>query len=356
MLRGKCVPMRRQYPVKRWSLRELGPHSLPGAGRGHQRTALYPCNRRPMSNSFKLRAVKDGSMSPCPESYQVDLIKPPSQFALFFRLIQLTTAGIIFACALLTERFDRAVYGTAGGDGRAAIKLEELLTYLGPSFIKLAQTLSMRPDLIGESYASTLSKMQDKVKPFSNVEAMLILEEELGKPLDEIFEYLSPNPVASASLGQVYKGVLRKSFGDKCVAVKVQRPGAEELISVDIILLRQLLGVLTRIAGIKRDLGPLANDIGCALRGECDFRNEIANSEEFAKAHSAMPLVMVAPVVKELCTRRIMVSEWIDGKSPSQLIASGKEHRSDVLSMVNIGIQCSLSQLLVTGCMHGGKV
>lgn len=355
MVDGKCFPMRSLHPVKRWSFREVGPPSLRSAGRGHRYKRACSSERRLRSAYWRLRAVDDGSVPSCPESYQVDLIRPPNQFALLCRLIQLVSAGFIFAGALLTEKIDRAVFGI-GGDERAATKLEELLTSLGPSFIKLAQTLSMRPDLIGESYASTLSKMQDRVKPFSNVEAMQILEEELGKPLDEIFEYLSPNPLASASLGQVYKGVLRENLGGNCVAVKIQRPGAEELISVDIILLRRLLTVLKQLAGIKRDLRPLANDIGCALRGECDFRNEIANSEEFSKAHSSLPLVTVAPVVKELCTRRVVVSEWVNGKSPSQLIASEREHASDVLTMVNIGIQCSLTQLLVTGCMHGGKV
>jgi aarF domain-containing kinase len=243
--------------------------------------------------------------------------------------------------------------GAKGGKEASAQSLQNLLTRLGPTFVKLAQTLSMRPDLVGDVYSIALTKLQDNVKPFPNDAAFAILEEELGRPAGEVFEFLSPDPVASASIGQVYRGILRPEFGGADVAVKIQRPGASESISLDIFLLRRLLGIVQRAAGITRDLGVLADEIGVALRGECDFRNEVANSEVFQKAHAPLGFITTPPAIPELCSRRLLISQWIDGRNPTQLLSTQGSGASDVLSMVRMGIQCSLVQLLVTGCMHG---
>ena len=287
-------------------------------------------------------------------SDRVDIIQPPTQLALARRFLQITAAGLQFGAVLASNNIDKVVMGAEGGNERAAKSLQELLTRLGPSFVKLAQTLSMRPDLVGDIYAGALTKLQDDVRPFPNDAAFAILEEELGRPASEVFEFLSPEPVAAASLGQVYRGVLRPELGGENVAVKVQRPGAAESIALDIFLLRRLLGVVQRAAGITRDLRVLADEIGVALRGECDFRNEIGNSEVFAHAHAGLGFITTPAAFPEFTSRRLLVSKWIDGRSPSQLLSTEGAGASEVLSMVRMGIQCSLVQLLVTGCMHGG--
>ena len=210
--------------------------------------------------------------------------------------------------------------------------------------------------------------------PFPNEEAYAILEAELGKPLDQIFISLSPNPVASASLGQVYKGILREEYGNGggLVAVKVQRPGAGESVALDVHLLRTLLGVAQRAIGTTRDLRVLADEVGTGLRGECDFRNEISNAAEFARAHAGLPFITTPRAIPQLCTQKVLVSQWVDGRSPSQLLVPQPDGAAaapaaeaaaaaapggvsaQVLALVRMGIQCSLSQLLVTGVMHGG--
>lgn len=281
---------------------------------------------------------------------QVDILQRPSELALTGRLLQVTAAGLQFGTVLIANNLMR---GKKDSQERSAQALQELLPRLGPTFVKLAQTLSMRPDLVGEVYANALTKLQDNVQPFPNDAAFVILDEELGRPAGEVFEFLSPDPVASASLGQVYRGVLRPEFGGNSVAVKVQRPGASESIALDIFLLRRLLGLVQRAAGITRNLGVLADEIGVALRGECDFRNEVANSEVFASAHAALGFITTPPAFPAFCSRRVLVSEWIDGRSPTQLLREEGAGASDVLSLVRMGIQCSLVQLLVTGCMHG---
>lgn len=287
--------------------------------------------------------------------YQVDVIKPPSQLALAQRTLQISLAAVRFALSLGVRELDGAIMGVKNGKNRSAQDLQELLTRLGPTFVKLAQTLSMRPDLLGDVYIAALSKLQDNVSPFPNSIAFELLEKELGRPLGEIFEFLSPEPVASASIGQVYRGVLRPELGGHSVAVKVQRPGAAESIALDVFLLRQFIGIVQRMAGITRDLGALADEVGSGLRGECDFRNEVANAMEFSKAHAELDFITVPRMMTRLCTRRVLVSEWVDGRSPTQLLASGDAGTTDVLALVRKGIQCSLAQLLVTGCMHGGK-
>jgi aarF domain-containing kinase len=282
----------------------------------------------------------------------VSLLPPVSGIALTSRLLQVVAAGMHFLVVLTCNR------GTPEGERRAADALQASLTRLGPTFVKLAQTLSMRPDLIGEVYTASLGKLQDNVPPFPTHEAYGILEEELQRPLSKVFTYLSPEPIAAASLGQVYRGVLQPELGGIEVAVKIQRPGAENSIALDVQLLRQVIGIAQQIAGIQRDLRVLADEVGVALRGECDFRNEVSNAQIFTKSHAALPFVTSPRAVTELCSRRVLVSEWIDGRSPSQLVplsesTEDKSARRDILNLVRMGIQCSLAQLLVTGCMHG---
>ena len=112
---------------------------------------------------------------------------------------------------------------------------------LGPTFVKLGQALSIRPDVIGPAATEELQKLQDAVPPFSNDVAMKIIEEELGRPWTEVFSEMSPEPIAAASLAQVYKGKL-VSTGEY-VAIKVQRPQMLETVSKDLYVMRRAVEV-----------------------------------------------------------------------------------------------------------------
>jgi hypothetical protein len=129
----------------------------------------------------------------------------------------------------------------------------EIIAGLGPAFIKAGQALSSRPDLLPPEYLKELQKLQDRLPPFSNQKAFEIIEEQLGVPMSEVFERVEPDPVAAASIGQVYKGYLRTG---EAVAIKVQRPEIEDVIGLDIYILRQLSGTLSQM--IKVTLLPLA--------------------------------------------------------------------------------------------------
>ena len=125
----------------------------------------------------------------------------------------------------------------------------EIIAGLGPAFIKAGQALSSRPDLLPPEYLKELQKLQDQLPPFPNDVAFRIIEEQLGVPLDQVFERVEPEPVAAASIGQVYKGYLRTG---EAVAIKVQRPECEDVIGLDIYILRELSGTLSQMIKLLR--------------------------------------------------------------------------------------------------------
>jgi len=122
---------------------------------------------------------------------------------------------------------------------KRAEELSFLLTQLGPSFIKVGQSLSIRTDLLSPAYVKGLKALQDQVPPFPTSQAIAIIEEELGSPINEIFSEFSNKPVAAASLGQVYKAKLKADQRE--VAVKVQRPEIMNQVALDMHLLRYVL-------------------------------------------------------------------------------------------------------------------
>ena len=118
-------------------------------------------------------------------------------------------------------------------------QLRVQLAELGPSFVKAGQVLANRPDIVRADYMDQLTKLQDDVPPFANSQAFDIMEQELGRPISEVYSEISSEPIAAASLGQVYRGRLRAT-GEE-VAIKVQRPGIEPIIYRDLVLFRALV-------------------------------------------------------------------------------------------------------------------
>ncbi|KAG2723534.1 hypothetical protein I3760_02G173900 [Carya illinoinensis] len=156
--------------------------------------------------------------------------------------------------------------------------LKETMLNLGPAFIKVGQSLSTRPDIIGPEISKALSELHDQIPPFSRAVAMKIIEEELGSPVESFFRNISEEPVAAASFGQVYRGTTVDGF---TVAVKVQRPDLLHLVVRDIYILRLALGLLHKIAKRKGDPRLYADELGKGLVGELDYTLEAANASEF---------------------------------------------------------------------------
>src|SRR6266702_4453021 len=184
----------------------------------------------------------------------------------------------------------------------SARRFRETLAELGPTFIKLGQILSARPDILPPDFIAELSQLQDSAPPMSLEAVLRLIEQGLGRPAAESFAHIDPEPLASASIAQVHRA--RVSDGES-VVVKVQRPGIEEQIRSDTDLLfylaRFLEGVIEE-TGIYTPTG-IVSEFRQAMLVELDFENEARNIEEFAKNHAGRSYVVIPKLYKELSCR-----------------------------------------------------
>jgi predicted unusual protein kinase regulating ubiquinone biosynthesis (AarF/ABC1/UbiB family) len=207
-----------------------------------------------------------------------------------------------------------------------------------------------RPDLLPKPYLEALSLLQDRLPSFPTPVAYALIEEELGRPVGEVFSSLSEEPVAAASLGQVYRGVLR-STGEE-VAVKVQRPGIGESIAVDMVLLRRLIAAVdAHVAIIQQPLLPLVDEFAARLFAELDYVQEGRNAERFASLYAHVPRVRTPGIKWEACARRVLTMEWIEGVKLTDAPAMAAAGL-DVVDFVTVGVECTLRQLLEAGFFH----
>ena len=232
---------------------------------------------------------------------------------------------------------------------RRARECAELLADLGPAFIKAGQALSTRPDIVPPLLLEELAGLQDQLPGFDSALAMACIEEDLGKPVDQIYAELDREPISAASLGQVHRGIL---LNGERVAVKVQRPGLREQITLDLYIVRNIAAWLNRNVGlIRSDLVALIDELGSRVFEEMDYCNEAANAERFAALHSHNPRIAVPAIHRHATSRRVLTMEWIDGVKLTNLEAV-RELGIDPDDMVTVGVNCSLQQLLEHGFFH----
>jgi len=225
----------------------------------------------------------------------------------------------------------------------------ELLVDLGPAFIKAGQALSTRPDIVPPLLLEELAQLQDQLPGFDSDLAMACIEEDLGAPIDSIYDQLDRNPISAASLGQVHKGVLK---GGGKVAVKVQRPGLREQITLDLYIVRNIAAWLNSNIGlIRSDLVALIDELGKRVFEEMDYLNEASNAEKFSELHSHNARIAVPAIHREATSRRVLTMEWIDGVKLTNLEAV-RAMGVDPDDMVEVGVNCSLQQLLEHGFFH----
>ena len=233
---------------------------------------------------------------------------------------------------------------------KRASQLRKILTKLGPTFIKVGQALSTRPDLIRKDFLDELIKLQDQLPPFNNTLAFSIIERELGCSLKEAYRELSPNPVAAASLGQVYRGFLHS--GEE-VAVKVQRPNLLPTIQLDLYLMRWAAGWLSPWLPLNlgHDLTLIVDEFGIKLFEEIDYCNEGRNAEKFATNFRDDPTVKVPVIYWRYSTVRVLTLEWINGIKLTDT-AGIRAAGLDTDSLIQIGVISGLRQLLEHGFFH----
>lgn len=226
-----------------------------------------------------------------------------------------------------------------------AIELREIVTSLGPAYIKLGQALSIRPDILSPAAMTELQKLCDKVPSFPDDVAMALIEEELGQPWPEIYSELTSSPIAAASLGQVYKGRLKEN-GD-LVAVKVQRPFVLETVTVDLYIIRNLGLFLRKFPQVSIDVVGLVDEWAARFFEELDYINEGENGMRFAEMmRKDLPQVVIPKTYQKYTSRKVLTTSWVEGEKLSQ------STENDVGELVNVGVICYLKQLLDTGFFH----
>ena len=282
-------------------------------------------------------------MSYQPERLEAYFAKRPA--AVRKRLFQILSISSGF---LAQVAFDAAAGKLESNEVKRAGQLRDIITSLGPFAIKLGQALSIRPDILSPRAMVELQKLCDKVPSYDNTLAMATIEKELGKPVDVLFSELTKDPVAAASLGQVYKGKLRET-GEE-VAVKVQRPFVLETVSLDLFLIRSLGQNLRKFPFLKdrTDIVALVDEFAGRFYDELDYVTEAQNGIMMHADMASIEQVVVPLPCPDYCSRKVHVAQWIEGEKLSQSTAT------DVQDLVNVGVVAYLTQLLETGRFHAG--
>ena len=233
---------------------------------------------------------------------------------------------------------------------RQGVWLKENLIGLGPTFIKIGQALGTRADLLPLAYIKELALLQDQVPPFPNEEAFARIESELGRTVAEAYAEIDPEPVASASLGQVYRA--RLHTGEE-VAVKVQRPNLRETVGRDIAVLARITRTLTRFPSVSEnaDWEGMLREFRQTIGEEMDYAREAANADRFRENFREWRPVRVPRIHWTHTTERVLTMEFIRGTKVTDLEGL-KARRISPVKVNRLLVRAYLKQLLEDGFFH----
>jgi ubiquinone biosynthesis protein len=224
------------------------------------------------------------------------------------------------------------------------------LEALGPIFIKFGQVLSTRRDLVPLDIADELARLQDKVPPIASEQALALIRQGLGRPLDEVFAHIEAEPVASASIAQVHFATLHDG---REVAVKVLRPGMLSVIDDDLSLLHILARWVERLSADGRRLRPreVVSEFDGYLHDELDLVREASNSAQLRRNMADLPLIMVPEMHWNLCTETVMVMQRMHGVPISQ-VQRLREAGVDIPKLARDGVTIFFTQVFRDGFFH----
>lgn len=230
------------------------------------------------------------------------------------------------------------------------VRLKLMLEELGPTFIKMGQILSTRPDLVPLPFIKELEKLQDEVKPIEGEEIKKVIQQTFGKDIEDLFLYFEEKPVASASISQVHKAKLKNG---KEVAVKVRKPRIERVISTDIQILYDIARLIEKFIKEARIYQPLRiiEEFEKSIRKELDFRIEERNMERFRKNFADDENVYIPEVFKEFTTENILVCEYAEGIKINK-IDKLEKIGIDRKKIAEKGVNATLKQIFMHGFFH----
>jgi ubiquinone biosynthesis protein len=237
--------------------------------------------------------------------------------------------------------------------------LRSILADLGPVYVKLGQLLSTRPDLLPPDYINALSELQSNVPPIDWSEIEVILRQQIRQNLSEVFAEIEQQPVAAGSIAQTHRAILKNG---RPVALKVQRPGIDQLVSRDIGLIKQLAELLSGTDFGKRyDLVSLAAEFSTALQAELDFTQEATYTEALRQNLLAgrwfdPTKIMVPEIDRQLSTQKLLVMEWLDGVPILSAKFTGKDYGGNIEEerrvITVLCFRAFFQQYLVDGLFH----
>jgi ubiquinone biosynthesis protein len=227
-----------------------------------------------------------------------------------------------------------------------AHNLRSVLEELGPTFAKIGQILSTRPDLLPPEFIDELATLQDKVTPMSEEDVVSVMEEELGVPWEDVFESIDPDPLAAGTIGQVHAATLE---GGERVVAKVQRRGARDAIMRDLGLLELFAHKAERRPGLRKlvDIPAVIRHLSDSLKRELDFRQEAANIGRLTEVLRPYSRLDVPAVLPQISTSRLLVLDFIDGVHVREA-PDGKERREAGRQL----IESYYHQILIDGFFH----
>jgi len=276
-------------------------------------------------------------------------------------LAVLSKYGLANWIGRLGPEFAKDLLKTPGGEAIARpaweTRVRLALSELGPTFIKLGQILSTRPDLIGVALAAELENLQTNVPADPPELARALVEKELGAPVERLFTQFEDQPIASASIGQVHRAVLPSG---EPVVVKIQRAGIERKVAVDLEILAGLALLAERLPEF-RNYRPRATvaEFQRAMRGELDFRREMRNMEQFARDFAGNATIRIPRAYPALTTGRVLTMERIEGVKLSdaqQIRADGFDTRLLARRGANIYLEMIFSNGFYHADPHPGNV
>jgi predicted unusual protein kinase regulating ubiquinone biosynthesis (AarF/ABC1/UbiB family)/nucleotide-binding universal stress UspA family protein len=252
----------------------------------------------------------------------------------------------VFAKHGLKELFGRPDAEGVVGRRRQGKRLRAALEELGPTFAKLGQILSTRPDLLPPEYIDELATLQDNVPPLSERDVVEVMEQELGVPWEDVFDHIDPAPLAAGTIAEVHRATL--ATGDP-VVVKVQRPDAREQIEQDLALLEVFAEKVSDRPGLRQviDMQAVFQHLSDSLHRELDFRQEAGNIERMRESIAQYPRLRVPVVHSDLSTSRLLVMQDVQG-GPISIAPEGSARKEAARQL----LESFYKQIMIDGFFH----